>query len=110
MEIDEVSSAAKAAGLIEVRMTTRVGDDELHAVTYISPTVLTDQSAFETVLDDLLFQSKMRLAGRYFGNIDPIHAIVNILGDASECTVDPERAEAIARRAIAEACDNREGK
>jgi hypothetical protein len=110
MEVDEVSSAAKAAGLIEVRMTTRVGGDELHAVTYISPTVLTNQSAFETVLYDLLFQSKTRLAAKYSGNTDPVRAIVNILGHASECTVDPERAEAIARRAIAEACDNREGK
>jgi hypothetical protein len=110
MEIDKVSAAAKAAGLIKVEMTTRLGDDELHAVTYVSPEVLANQDDLEIVLGGLLFQSKARLAAKYSGNTDPVHAIVNILGHASECTVDPERAEAIARRAIAEACDNREGK
>lgn len=33
-----------------------------------------------------------------------------ILCDASEATVDPDRAMEIARRAVEEACDNREGK
>jgi protein-tyrosine phosphatase len=39
-----------------------------------------------------------------------VDGIVRILGDASECTVDPQRADDIARRALTEACDNREGK
>lgn len=33
-----------------------------------------------------------------------------ILADASQGTVDPDRALNIARRAVKEACDNREGK
>lgn len=33
-----------------------------------------------------------------------------LLSDASEGTVDPDRAMDIASRAVAEACDNREGK
>jgi hypothetical protein len=41
---------------------------------------------------------------------DDADEIVKILGDASEGTVAPERAKGIARRALAEACDNREGK
>ena len=45
----------------------------------------------------------------YPGN-SHVDQIVRILGDASQCTVDPDRAEDIARRAVAEACDNREGK
>ncbi|KMV19654.1 hypothetical protein ACT17_06360 [Mycolicibacterium conceptionense] len=34
--------------------------------------------------------------------------IAQLLGDASEGTVDPDRALAIAERALAEACDNQE--
>ena len=48
-----------------------------------------------------------------FGTAHPyshVEAIVDILGRASQATVDPERATDIAQRAIAEACDNREGK
>lgn len=36
--------------------------------------------------------------------------IAQLLGDASEGTVDPDRALAIAERALAEACDNQERK
>lgn len=39
-----------------------------------------------------------------------VRELLAILGHASEGTLDPERGEAIARRALAEACDNREGK
>jgi hypothetical protein len=41
---------------------------------------------------------------------DPVQGIVDILGSASEGTVDPNRAHRIALRAIVEASDNREGK
>lgn len=40
----------------------------------------------------------------------PVEKIARILGDASHGTVSPERALDIARRALDEACDNREGK
>lgn len=39
-----------------------------------------------------------------------IRTVYLILADASQGTVDPARAEDIARRAVEEACDNREGK
>jgi len=39
-----------------------------------------------------------------------VHAIYLLLADASQGTVDPERAKDIAQRAVDEACDNREGK
>ena len=41
---------------------------------------------------------------------DRAGVIAQLLGDASEGAVDPDRALAIAERAIAEACDNREQK
>ncbi len=40
----------------------------------------------------------------------PVEKIARILGDASHGTVSPERALDTARRALDEACDNREGK
>lgn len=39
-----------------------------------------------------------------------VDTIYMALADASQGTVDPSRAEEIARRALLEACDNREGK
>jgi hypothetical protein len=39
-----------------------------------------------------------------------VKQIYYYLADASQGTVDPDRAMDIARRAVAEACDNREGK
>lgn len=36
--------------------------------------------------------------------------IYYLLADASQGTVDPDRAREIAERAVEEACDNREGK
>lgn len=41
---------------------------------------------------------------------DKIQAIVEILGDASEGTADPDRVREIANRALAEACNNEEMK
>lgn len=46
----------------------------------------------------------------YQRHVFAVDALASLLGDASEGTVDPERAMEIARHAIAEACDNREGK
>ena len=41
---------------------------------------------------------------------DHTDAVYHLLADASQGTVDPDRALDIAQRAVAEACDNREGK
>lgn len=49
----------------------------------------------------------MAITPRQQGFVDKIYML---LADASQGTVDPDRAKEIAIRAVEEACDNREGK
>lgn len=76
-------------------------------VDILGPDADTDPDAMRlAALEDLL----ERIADLSRRDTDPVELITGILGDASEATCDPDRARDIATRAVAEACDNREGK